>query len=208
MITNSYSYTPNFQGATRQQMQVWRCINNIPKYVNAAYDGYTGAKICSFPLSLNFERSFYPDITEGFHKFETKILQELKDCRKENFGYIKALMKMCKNLGTGEAWDTKFLPKFPGRNKKGEKQYALYNNEIVSANELSNLFYGHVCKYMGFPVKVALLIAKLDAAGMLEPFSKGKFPSIKLLKFRDPASDQRAIVKGMMEFDINKYHLE
>jgi hypothetical protein len=61
---------------------------------------------------------------------------------------------------------------------------------------------------MGIPEKIAQLIARLDARGLLEPFSKGKLPSLKLLKFRDTASDQLAIAKGVREFNIKDYNLK
>ena len=205
IISNNYTQQSSFQGATRQQMKLWKKLNRIPQYTNAAYDGYTGMKNCYFPTDDGFHISEYPDITEKLHRFESEILQSLKDSRKERFGYLKALWKLCRNLGTGEAWDSKFLPNFPGRNKKGQKQYAMYNGEIVSGNDVSNILFGHLCKYMGIPTKMAQLIAKLDASGILEPFSKGKLPTLKLLRFRDTASDQMAIAKGIKEFDINNY---
>ena len=61
---------------------------------------------------------------------------------------------------------------------------------------------------MGIPTKLAQLIAKMDASGILEPFSKGKLPTLELLRFRDTASDQLAIAKGIREFDINDYQLK
>ena len=187
---------------------MWKYLNKIPLYTNAAYDGYTGMKVHRFPTGDKWTISEYPDISESLLKFETEIIQTLKDTKKERFGYIKALWKLCQNLGTGEPWDTKFLPNFPGRNKQGKKQYAIYNGEIVSGNDISNIIYGHICGYMGIPTKLAQFIAKLDATGILEPFSKGKLPSLELLKFRDTVSDQKAIARGVREFDINNYNLK
>ena len=210
-IQNNYTYnTPqiSFKAATKQQMKLWKYLNKIPLYIDASYDGYTGMKVLNFPTNNGVHISEYPDITEKLHKFESEILQILKDKKDERFGYIKALWKLCQNLGTGEPWDSKFLPNFPGRNKKGQKQYALYKGEIVSGNDVSNLLFGHLCKYMGIPEKIAQLIARLDARGLLEPFSKGKLPSLKLLKFRDTASDQLAIAKGVREFNIKDYDLK
>lgn len=208
IISNNYTQQPNFQGATKQQMKFWKYLNKIPIYTNAAYDGYTGMKLHHFPTGDGFHMSEYPDITQKLTEFESEILQTLKDSRKERFGYFKALWKLCQNLGTGEPWDSKFLPNFPGRNKRGQKQYAIYKGEIVSGNDVSNLIFGHICKFMGIPTKLAQLIAKMDASGILEPFSKGKLPTLELLKFRDTASDQLAIAKGIREFDINDYQLK
>ena len=208
IISNNYTLNTSFQGATKKQMLMWKYLNKIPLYTNAAYDGYTGMKVHRFPTGDKWTISEYPDISESLHKFETEIIQTLKDTKKERFGYIKALWKLCQNLGTGEPWDTKFLPNFPGRNKQGKKQYAIYNGEIVSGNDISNIIYGHICGYMGIPTKLAQFIAKLDATGILEPFSKGKLPSLELLKFRDTVSDQKAIARGVREFDINNYNLK
>lgn len=189
-------------------MEVWKYLNGIPKYTNASYAGYTGMKKSEFPIGNRFTRTAYPDITEKLNLFETQILQELKSCKDKKFGYIRALWKMCQNFGTGAPWDTKFLPNFPGRNKKGLKQYAIYKDEIVSACDISNLIFGHACKFMGIPTKLAQLIARLDAKGFLELFSKGKLPNLKLLQFKDPQSDQLAIAKGIREFNINDYNLK
>lgn len=205
---NTNKYNPQFQAATKEQMRLWKYLNKIPTYVNAAYDGYTGMKFHRFPTSSGCRISDYPDITEKLHQFEAEILQELKDARETRFGYVKALWKLCQNLGTGDPWDSKFLPNFPGRNKRGLKQYAVYNGEIVSGNDVSNILFGHLCNFMGIPTKLAQLIAKLDASGILEPFSKGRLPSLKLLRFRDTATDQKAIAKGVQEFDIRNYDLK
>ena len=195
----------NFGFFNKKQMAAWRFVNKIPHYTNAAYKGYTGAKECKFPVILSSSNKFrgrLPDITMDLHTFEENVFQELKDSKRKPFGFFRVLWKMCRNFGTGERWDTKFLPAFPGRDKNGRVQYARYNDQIVTGNDVSNIFFGHTCKFLGIPE-----IARLDASGILEPFSKGKFPSKELLNFRDTHSDQQAIVKGMREFDINNYRL-
>lgn len=207
-ISNKLLDTTNFESLTRPQMNSWKFLNKIPNYTDATYSGYTGQKILKFPTSKTLRSFAYPNITDNLHEFESEILQELKTCRKNTFGYIKALWRMCQNFGTGAPWDTKFLPEFPGRNMVGEKQYARYNSEILSANDISNLVWGHTCKFMGIPTMIAQVIAKLDACGILELFSKGKFPSLKLLKNRDTKSDQEAIAKGIREFNISNYVLK
>ena len=114
---------------------------------------------------------------------------------------------MSQNLGTGEPWDSKFMPQFPGRDDLGRVQYAKYKQELVSANDLSNIIYGHICAFMNLPKFAAKLAAKLDACGVLEIFTKGKFPTSKLLKFKDTVSDQKAIAKGVEDFNIKNYRL-
>ncbi len=208
------NYTANritpFGALTKQRMKLWRSANSIPSYTNAAYKGYTGAKLYRFPTYYKEVNGFpadLPDVTKNLKLLEEDILQELKDTREKPFGYFRVLWKMAQNFGTGERWDTKFLPEFPGRNMRGERQYAMYKDEAVSGNDVSNILFGHVCKYLGFPEKVTLLLARLDAAGILEPFSKGKLPDGELLRFRDTQSDQKAILRGMREFDIKDYRL-
>ncbi len=207
-ITSKLIDNTNFQCLTKPQMLQWKVVNGISSYTNAAYKGFTGVKMLNFPTTKLLRELAYPDITDNLHEFESEILQELKTCRNSTFGYIKALWRMCQNFGTGAPWDTKFLPEFPGRNKDGEKQYARYKGEILSANDVSNIVWGHACKFMGIPAILAQIIAKLDAAGILEPFSKGKFPTLELLKNRDTKSDQKAMIKGIREFNIRNYVLK
>ncbi len=200
----------NFGSFNKKQMAEWRLANKIQHYTNAAYKGHTGAKEYKFPVILSSSNKFrgrLPDITPDLHTFEENVFQELKDTKRKPFGYFRVLWKMCRNFGTGERWDTKFLPAFPGRDKNGHVQYARYKDEIVSGNDISNIFFGHTCKFLGFPEKLSLWIARLDASGILEPFSKGKLPSKELLTFKDTRSDQQAISKGMREFNINDYKL-
>lgn len=190
--------------ATKSQMSCWRKMNNIPEYVNASYTGYTGKKERFFSTI----KKDNPDITKQFQRFEEEILQYLKNLRKKPFGYIRALWAMGQNLGTGAPWDTKFLPEFPGRNEIGEPQFAIYKQDFVSGNDISNILYGHICAYMGIPTKIAQFIAKMDACGALELFSKGKFPDKKLISFRDTQNDQLAIRKGVEEFKLSDYKLK
>ncbi len=199
----NYKTQINFQAYTPKQMVLWKRLNKIPLYTNASYNGYTGMTYKIFPITNGLDHKNYPDITEALHILEKEIIQELEESRKKPFGLFRAMWKMCKNFGTGSPWDSKFLPEFPGRNHQGKKQYAMYRGEIVSGNDVSNRLFGHICQYLGLPTKFAQLMAKLDAAGILEPFSKGKLPTFDLLKFRDTSSDQLAILKGMEEFDIN-----
>lgn len=191
-------------------MRIWRVLNKIPEYVNASYSGYTGIKGTIFPKSKadsEWRVCRTPDITKSLTDFEEEVLQEIKDTRSKSFGFIRVLWKMARNFGTAEPWDTKFLAEFPGRNRKGEVQYARYKDEILSGNDVSNLFFGHVCAFVGIPARLAKLVARLDASGVIEPFTKGRFPNMQLLKFRDTASDQIAIEKGIKEFNIGDYRL-
>lgn len=210
MTEYGYKYDISFGSFDKTRMAMWRAANKIQHYTNATYKGHTGAKEYYFPTILYSKNKFLgrvPDITRDLHTFEENVFQELKDTKRKPFGFFRVLWKMCRNFGTGERWDTKFLPAFPGRDKNGRVQYARYNDQIVTGNDVSNIFFGHTCKFLGIPEKLSLWIARLDASGILEPFSKGKFPSKELLNFRDTHSDQQAIVKGMREFDINNYRL-
>lgn len=199
--------SPSCKSWTKAQMSSWRRVNNIPDYVNAAYDGYTGYKTRNFVLSKTKRGLRDRDITQDLYLFEEKVLQNLKDLRQKPLGYLRALWAMCQNLGTGAPWDTKFLPEFPGRDINGRVQYGVYKGEVVSGNDISNRFYGHVCAYMNIPTKLAQFIAKMDACGALELFSKGKFPTKNLRSFRDTKSDQVAIKQGLDEFEIKSYRL-
>lgn len=190
----------------KKRMQLWRELNHIPDYVNASYTGPTGVKITHFPIYSRTDR-FFPNIDKDLYSYEEEIIQELKDIRRKPFGYFRALWKMSQNFGTGEAWDSKFMPQFPGRDSFGRVQYAKYRGEKVSANDLSNIMYAHICAYMGIPKFLAKFIAKMDACGILEIISKGKWPTKNLLKFKDTQSDQIAIAKGMDDFNIKNYRL-
>lgn len=212
-LKNSYNLNKNINFCaitSKERMAAWRAINKIQSYTDAAYTGYTGAKQTLFPVTMIGKKDRFrnlPDITNDLHLFEEDVLQEIKDTKRKPFGFARVLWKMCQNFGTGECWDTKFLPEFPGRNKAGQVQFAKYKNKVVTGNDISNIFFGHTCKFLGFPEKLALLLAKLDASGILEPFSKGRLPTKELLRFRDTPSDQQAILRGMREFDINDYRL-
>lgn len=195
-----------YKSLTKSQMLSWRKLNKIPEYVNASYAGYTGVKATSFPVTNSYRYS-RPDITNDLIAFEEKVLQKLKDTRKKAFGYLRALWMIGQNMGTGSAWDTKFLPEFPGRDRKGRKQYAVYKNNVVSGNDVSNIFYGHICAYMGFSPKLAQTLAKMDACGVFDLLTKGHLPDKKLLKFRDTESDQQAIKIGVEEFKLSDYRL-
>lgn len=202
------SYSINHKSMTKRQMAAWRKLNRLPNYVNASYSGYTGAKFRHFPTIKFLQSVKQGDITSDLLTFEEDVLQQLKDMRKKPFGYLRALWAMGQNLGTGASWDTKFLPKFPGRDKAGKVQYGIYNGEVVTGNDVSNIFFGHLCAYMGFSVKIAQLLARMDACGVFEIFSKGRLPNLQLMSFRDTKSDQAAIKKGVKEFDLGKYRLK
>lgn len=188
------------------RMKQWREANDIPAYINASYIGTTGVKELPFP-TYNSKLGYYPDITESTIRYEEEILQELKDIRQNPFGYIRALWQMSQQLGTGEPWDSKFMPQFPGRNSKSQVQYAQYKDTIVSANDLSNIIYGHICAYMKLPKSIAQLMARLDACGITELITKRKFPDMNLRNFKDTVQDQKAIARGVEEFNINDYRL-
>ena len=190
---------------THPQAKEWLKVNNIPEYINASYLGGTGATHIHFPTSIN---GSLPDITSTLTDFETEVIQNISDTMKKPFGYIRTLHKFLKNFGTGAPWDTKFSPFFPGRDSLGQKQYAIYKNEAVSGNDISNIFYAHMCKYIKLPKFMAKLCAKLDANGVLEILSKNRLPNKQLRHFKDTDLDQMAINKGYKDFDIRKYKIK
>lgn len=178
----------------------WRELNGCPKVVNASYDGYTGVKLYKFPTIISPKKYIYPDITKEFQDFKNILLQDLNNKKKMSFGRLRVLKMFLDNFATGEKWDTKFRPEFPGRNKEGKVQYALYEGTVVAGNFLSNDIYGFLCAAAGIPECISKFLGRIYSCGILEPFISGKFPDKTLLKFRDPISDQEAISKGYMEF--------
>lgn len=164
-----------------------------PPKVTAEFNGYTGTKKRNFPTKFKGER--LPDVTLKFSNFRDAIFEEL-DTKKTIVGKIKLLRD---NFHTGEAWDTKFLQDFPGRDVFGNTQYATYKGKVVSANYLSNNIFGQVMHKVGFSEKTSKAIAKLYSCGLVRIFSKGKLPHSDLLKFRDPIEDQEAITSGFLD---------
>ena len=208
MKFHKLEYKPcRFYSFNKTQMKQWREINELPKYINAAYVGSTGAKSAYF-LTNPHARGYHPEVTKDLYEYEEEVLQELKNLRKKPFGYIRAIWRMSQKFGTGEPWDTKFMPQFPGRDPNGRIQYARYNGEIVSCNDLSNIMYGHICAFMNIPKAIAKIMAQLDACGITEIFTKQKFPTKELLKFSDTTTDQLAISKGIDEFNIKNYRIK
>lgn len=190
----------HFMGYTREAMKEMRRLNNIPEIVNAAYDGFTGAKKVNFPTKINLDISSYPDITQDLEKFKDEVVSDIQKINKKFLKKINIYKLFLKNGGTGDPWDTKFLPQFPGRDINGKTQYAIYKDKIVSANYISNNLYGQLCAAAGIKQKFAQFIGKIYSCGLLEPFVNGKFPNKQLIKFRDPKHDQEAILSGFFDF--------
>lgn len=189
-----------FAGYTNEMMRTFRKASGIPDYINASYNGYSGPKKFKFPTDINLDLPNYPDITDEVIKLKTEIVNDLKVVKKGPLGVFKELKLFLKNFPTGNCWDTKYLPEFPGRDIKGQTQYGIYKNKIVSANYVSNNIYGQACAAMGLSSFFAKVAAKLDAAGILELLTKKKIPDKNLIKFRDTDCDQKAIVSGIMDF--------
>lgn len=200
-IVNKLIYTED-----KTKMVLWRELNGCPRIVNAAYDGYTGVKLHRFPTVKNKSKYFYPDITHAFNDFKDILLMDLNNKKKKPFGRIKVLKMFLDNFATGEKWDTKFCPEFPGRDKDGRVQYAVYEGNIVAGNFLSNNIYGFLCAAAGIPESIAKFLGKIYSCGILEPLISGKLPDKTLMKFRDPVADQNAISKGYKEYRSLKVH--
>lgn len=210
---NSYNYQQysgrypgriNFTGYTNEMLRAVRKTNNIPEYINAAYSGYSGPKKFNFPTDINLDLNNYPDITEEFAKLKAEILAEVKSAKKGLLGKIKILKLFLKNFSTGNCWDTKYLPEFPGRDIKGKTQYGKYKDKVVSANYVSNNIYGQACAAADLTVYSAKTAAKIDAFGALELLTKQRLPNKELIKFRDTDCDQRAIEIGYHDFFKNE----
>ena len=175
-------------------------MNGCPKVVYPDYMGYTGAKNHKFPTLPASKDAFYPDITADYEKFKLETLAYIRKIEKKPFGYIRVMKKFLENFSTGEKWDMKFQPQFPGRDILGRNQYAKYKNKIVVGNYISNNLYGFLCAAIGIPERLSKFIGRLYSHGILEPIIQGKIPSKKLLKFKDPISDQQAISSGYRDF--------
>lgn len=187
-----------------ERMRGWRLINGCPDVVNAAYDGYTGAKMFKFPTSDKLNKLSYPDITKEYESFKKGLLYEIEEAKSKPFGTLKVYMLFLKKFATGASWDTKFLPEFPGRDANGMTQFAKYNGKVVKGNYISNCLYGYLCAAIGMPEKQAKAIARIYSCGVIEPFITHKFPDRKLIMFRDPIDDQKAISCGYKEFFADK----
>jgi len=179
---------------------MWRQINGCVTFPDASYDGYTGVKLFKFPISPKRRLSAYPNVTKEFNRFKISLKKDIDHIKKEPFGRFKVMKMFLDNFSTGEKWDTKFFPEFPGRDKKGCVQYAFYDGNIVAGNYLSNNIYGFLCAALGISEKMSKFIAKIYSCGILEPLISGKLPNKKLIKFRDPEADQHAISSGYAEF--------
>lgn len=181
-------------------MYQMRRLNNIPEHLDAAYEGYTGAKKIHFPIKIDLDLSNYPDITQEFEKFKKELIEETNKNKKSVFGYPKIFKLFLQNFATGAPWDTKFLPQFPGRDIDGKTQYALYKGKIVSANYLSNNIFGQLCAATKIKKFFGEFISKIYSCGLLEPFINFKLPSKEVLKFRDPPQDLDAFRSGFNEY--------
>ena len=141
-------------------------------------------------ISTNKITSIFDMISEHFYKNMFEYTETIESA----INFIKKLYN--KNIKLGIVTSDSIIS-----TKKTLKYFNLeYLFDVIVGRETSQ-----ETKESGIPTKMAQLIAKLDASGILEPFSKGKLPTLKLLRFRDTASDQMAIAKGIKEFDINNY---
>lgn len=194
-LVNKYLMTSD-----KLKMLQWRELNGCPTVVNAAYDGYTGIKIHKFPTASAFSAAAYPDVTKEFNRLKSVLAKDVIKTKSEIFGRFKVLKMFLNNFSTGEKWDTKFLPEFPGRDKSGRVQFAKYNGKVVAGNYLSNHIYGFLCAAAGIPERISKFIARIYSKGFIEPLISGEIPNKTLLKFKDPIADQQAISAGYQEF--------
>ena len=182
----------------------WLEINGCPKVVDAAYDGYTGVKLHKFPTTKDYPYTVYPDVTQDYENLKMNMFAEVKFKMKDTFGRITVLKMFLVNSSKEAKWDSKFMVKCQGRDRKGRVQFAKYDGQIVTGNYLSNNIYGFLCAMIGIPERLSKFIARVYSKGFLEPLISGKIPDKKLLKFSDPVSDQNAISSGYRDFRIWK----
>ena len=196
---------------TRKQVAEFKSQNGIDQATKPNYDGYTGFKNHDFPVSPYLDKLCYPDVTENFRQHLEQVFKALdkisggpKKINKVNTlkclsnpGVLKFLVR---NLQTGESLDTKFNPDFPGRDKKCRTQYALYKKKIISANYLSNNFYGQITARLGLFFKVSKLIGSTAyGAGFFE-LSYGRLPTWDVLQFKDSQEDIDSIRSGYYDY--------
>jgi hypothetical protein len=196
---------------TRKQAADFKRQNGIKQTTKPNYNGYTGYKNHDFPVTPYLDKLHYPDVTENFLQLREKVFKVLdklsggpKEINKANTvkclsnpGVLKFLVR---NLQTGESLDTKFNPDFPGRDKKCRTQYALYKKKIVSANYLSNNFYGQITARLGLFFRVSKLIGSTAyGAGFFE-LSYGRLPTWDVLQFKDPQEDIDSIRSGYYDY--------
>lgn len=193
---------PAFGGYTRAEMRQRLTEEGVPPRLHAGSKCYSGRKDYDFPVSPHLDPDRYPDITEDLNELKAEIIAELKEIRARNpvTGLAIAMRTMAHNFPTGEPWDTKYLPKFPGRDRHGRTQYALYKGKVVSANYISNNLYAQITASLGLPLWFSRMAAKMDACGIAEIIFKRKMPEAELRQFRDTPEDQDAIISAYDDY--------
>jgi len=172
--------------------------------VDATYQGYTGKKNRVFPINPGLALHQYPNVTVQLGTFRDEIRAEIRQAsHKGVLGSFRALKLLGKNIRTSEAWDTKFHPDFPGRDRDGNVQYAHYKGKVVSANYLSNNLYGQVMAALEFPLWFAQLMGRLYSRGWMRVIFNFEWPDKRHRQFQDPDEDQRAIESG---YDDWRHH--
>lgn len=161
----------------------------------ASYIGYTGNKILDFPVVADLPKHNYPDVTEAYNAFVKNAI----DTTKSNLGknrvvnFYKKCKVFCQKLKTADEWDTKFMENFPGRDKNGNVQYALFKGRVVSANHISNYAYSELLYRLGIKKWLAVGAAKIYSYGVTNLIFDRALPSAKALTFKDTPQDQQTI---------------
>ncbi len=187
---------------TRAQQRARLTEAGLPERLHAGSKCFTGPKDYDFPVSPHLDPDQYPDITQDLNDLKAEIIDELKKIQAKNpvLGLPMAMRVMAENFPTGEPWDTKYLPRFPGRDQQGRTQYALYKGKVVSANYISNNLYAQITAALGLPLWFSRMAAKMDACGIAEIIFKRKMPEAELRQFRDTPEDQDAIISAYDDY--------
>ena len=161
----------------------------------ASYIGYTGPKVLDFPTRANLPKHLYPDVTEHYNEFVKTAVNATTSVLGKNkvVNLYKKCRVLCENFKTADKWDTKFMENFPGRDKGGKVQYAMFKGKVVSANHISNYVYSELLFHLGFKKWEAITAAKIYSQGAINILFDKALPSMKALKFKDTPQDQQTI---------------
>lgn len=168
----------------------------------SSYIGYTGPKALRFPTKPNLPTHLYPDVTEHYNALVKSALDATKKVMGKNkfVNFYKKCRILCENFKTADRWDTKFMENFPGRDKRGKVQYALFKGKVVSANHMSNYIYAEVLFHLGFTKWMAVTAGKIYSQGAINILFDKALPSVKALMYKDTPHDQLVIKNAYEDF--------
>jgi len=180
------------------------------KQLCSSYMGYSGPKSIDFPINPNLSKHLYPDVTEHYNVLLKSALDTVNKKLGKNkiINFIKKCDILCKNIRKGDKWDTLFVDNLPGRDKDSKVQYALFKDEVVSANHISNYIYSELLYHLGFKKWMAVGAAKIYSQGVINILFDGVAPSLKALMYKDTPQDQLTIKKAFNDFNQGNHSLK